>query len=468
MKTISRWSFRFLWLLILIVALSWLITRLDLLWPWAIDSTRERIDADPDFESRLVRYASLGQTAERVLTTVAPGSETLYDIISVAKNRENTWKLLTNTLEKKVSGLGIALDTLSYVIEKVDKLRGSFQAVQQLTEVAAAGSNFRFNPSQASLIALGEQSGGSGAQALSDIRLDLDGLADGVRSLNQNLDRLADELGRTGNSSGLDAELARRLYPSLLVLDQPLQELDHNVQSLRSDLARDVGTLQSIHWRVLLASTADKIAAKIPALPTIREWARTVWSNLRLALYVAVTLLVSGIAFNIGDWYDRRRIMHRQPEIRVVVQQPPASRPEPVSRRQEVRPKELQPTPEPVVRDVQQAAPPANPAPSSRRTALEGFLLRRGSHGVSQVVPLPSQGKITLGSGPGNEVKIAGAGVSPYHAAICAARTCYFIQDLDNTGGTTVNGEKLTGDRQLQSGDVIAIGNEEFEFTDQS
>jgi hypothetical protein len=306
MKTISRWSFRLLRWLIVIVVLSWLISRLDLLWPWVIESTYERIQGDPDFDSRLVGYAVLGQRAESVLKTVAPGSKPLYDLISVAKNNENTWKLLTGTLERNAPGTGIALDALALVVEKAAKLTDSFHNAQQLTEVASAITNFRLNPSQASLTILGEQCGGPGAQALSDIRLDVDALADGVRSLNLNFARLMEQLGRAGNSSGLDAQLARALYSSLLALQQPLMEFDHDVQSLRSDLGRDLDTMQSIQWRVILVTKADEVISGIPGLATIRGWARTVWNSLHLALYVAVALLVSGLAFNVGDWYDRR------------------------------------------------------------------------------------------------------------------------------------------------------------------
>jgi pSer/pThr/pTyr-binding forkhead associated (FHA) protein len=467
MKTISRWSFRLLRWLIVIVVLSWLISRLDLLWPWVIESTYERIQGDPDFDSRLVGYAVLGQRAESVLKTVAPGSKPLYDLISVAKNNENTWKLLTGTLERNAPGTGIALDALALVVEKAAKLTDSFHNAQQLTEVASAITNFRLNPSQASLTILGEQCGGPGAQALSDIRLDVDALADGVRSLNLNFARLMEQLGRAGNSSGLDAQLARALYSSLLALQQPLMEFDHDVQSLRSDLGRDLDTMQSIQWRVILVTKADEVISGIPGLATIRGWARTVWNSLHLALYVAVALLVSGLAFNVGDWYDRRRARRKQPEIRVIMQQPPAPRPEPVSS-SDVGTRESQPRTEPATRRVQPPAPPLVTTRSSRRAVLKGSLVRQSGPGTGQAIPLPSQGKVTLGSGPGNEVKVTGTAVSTYHAAICAARTCYFVQDLESTGGTFVNGERLSGARRLQSGDIISIGDEDLEFMEGS
>ena len=472
MKTISRWSFRLLKWLILIVVVSWLITRLDHLWPWAVESTYERIRDDSDFESRLVRYAVLGQRGELVLKAVAPGSQTLWDIISVAKSRDNTWRLLTRTLENKASGTGIALDALSIVIERAAKLADSFEDVQQLTEVASASTSFRLGQNQASLVIFGEQCGGPGAQALSNIRIDLDTLAANVRSLNLNFTKLMADLSQTANSGGLDAELARMLHSSLLSLRQPLIDFDHDVQSLRSDVAEDVGTMQSIHWRVVLVSTADEILTKISFLPRIREWARTVWDNLRLAFYLGVALVVAGIAFNLGDWYDRRRATHKKPEIRVVMQQPPAPQQEQVRRRvvepRNVEPSESHPPRKPPVRRVQQAAPPAAAVASVERRALGGSLVPQSGHGAGQPIPLPSHGKVTLGSGPGNEVKVADTAASPYHASISAARTCYFVQDLDSTGGTFVNGERLSGARRLQSGDVISIGSEEFTFAEGS
>jgi len=53
--------------------------------------------------------------------------------------------------------------------------------------------------------------------------------------------------------------------------------------------------------------------------------------------------------------------------------------------------------------------------------------------------------------------------ISGIHAMIISSEEYYFIQDNDSTNGTYVNGQKIKR-QKLQSGDVITIGDTEFEF----
>jgi hypothetical protein len=439
MKTISRWSFRLFRWLIVITVLSLLLRRLDFLWDWAIESTEERLRGDLDFESRLFQYAYLGMKAEQLLDTVAPGAQTIDQIIGIAKDQDRIWDLLLGTLQKTAPGAGLLVGTLAEVIEETANLAGSFQDVQQLREVAAASGAFRLNPEEAQLQILGEQCGGPGAQALITLRPKIDGLAQNLQLLTENL----------GNDTPV----------SLLELNQGLQQL-------RSSIHRDTDTLQTIHWKVTVVSSADGILDMIPLLPRARVWARAVCDNLSLVFYLAVALLISGFAFNIGDWYERRRVRTKPPEVQVIVQ-PPIPAPEPENVRP-TRPREPQTRPQPAQASSASSVQPAPRAPvitqPSPRAALKGSLIRRSGQASGQTISLPSQGKITLGSGTSNEIRVSGPAVSAYHAAICAARTCYFIQDLGSADGTFVNGEEITADRRLRSGDILSIGDEEFVF----
>lgn len=104
---------------------------------------------------------------------------------------------------------------------------------------------------------------------------------------------------------------------------------------------------------------------------------------------------------------------------------------------------------------VQTAAPVASEAirprlivRSGRRTGREFNLISKG---------------LAIGRARANEVRLEDASVSRHHAVIRLARGRFFLQDQDSTGGTFVNGRRVSATR-LKDGDLIQIGSTEFEF----
>src|SRR3982751_4524261 len=70
-----------------------------------------------------------------------------------------------------------------------------------------------------------------------------------------------------------------------------------------------------------------------------------------------------------------------------------------------------------------------------------------------------SEGVTTLGRTTDNAVAFPDdANVSRQHAEIEARDGGYYVIDLGSSNGTTVNGEKLTGEKYLSPGDVILLG----------
>lgn len=67
-------------------------------------------------------------------------------------------------------------------------------------------------------------------------------------------------------------------------------------------------------------------------------------------------------------------------------------------------------------------------------------------------------GEAALGRAPDNLVRIDDRMVSQYHAVVERRGDSFWLNDLDSTNGTAVNGDLLTGERRLHSGDVISIG----------
>jgi pSer/pThr/pTyr-binding forkhead associated (FHA) protein len=74
--------------------------------------------------------------------------------------------------------------------------------------------------------------------------------------------------------------------------------------------------------------------------------------------------------------------------------------------------------------------------------------------------------RYTIGRLPDNDVRIDNAAVSGHHALIINILNDSFLEDLNSTNGTYVNG-KLIKKHALQHGDVITIGHHQLRFVEQ-
>jgi hypothetical protein len=73
--------------------------------------------------------------------------------------------------------------------------------------------------------------------------------------------------------------------------------------------------------------------------------------------------------------------------------------------------------------------------------------------------------RYTLGRLPDNDVRVDNAAVSGHHALIINILNDSFLEDLNSTNGTYVNG-KLIKKHALQHGDVITMGHHHLRFVD--
>ncbi|MGB9897631.1 FHA domain-containing protein [Thermanaerothrix sp.] len=92
-------------------------------------------------------------------------------------------------------------------------------------------------------------------------------------------------------------------------------------------------------------------------------------------------------------------------------------------------------------------AEPEPRVPHGRRA----FLIVRGQ----EVFPL-EQSVISIGRHSDNTLVITDLRVSRHHAQIRRVGDCFVLFDLNSTGGTYVNGERIF-QRELQAGDVISL-----------
>jgi len=73
------------------------------------------------------------------------------------------------------------------------------------------------------------------------------------------------------------------------------------------------------------------------------------------------------------------------------------------------------------------------------------------------------KGTLTIGRAPDNDIRLEDPATSSRHAKLVTIFTSSFIEDLNSTNGTIVNGRKIIR-HTLHHGDVISIGNLQLLF----
>lgn len=84
------------------------------------------------------------------------------------------------------------------------------------------------------------------------------------------------------------------------------------------------------------------------------------------------------------------------------------------------------------------------------------LIVRRGPQ-PNQIYELNKE-IITLGRDITNDIVINDPEVSRHHSRMTRGPGGYLMEDLGSTNGTFVNGQRLTGGRPLNSGDLVSLG----------
>jgi len=92
-----------------------------------------------------------------------------------------------------------------------------------------------------------------------------------------------------------------------------------------------------------------------------------------------------------------------------------------------------------------------------------GKLIVTDSSGSTREVPL-SKERVTIGRAPDNDIPFAGdKAVSGHHCVVITILQDSFLEDLDSTNGTQVNGKQVAK-HPLSNGDVISIGRNQLKY----
>lgn len=73
-------------------------------------------------------------------------------------------------------------------------------------------------------------------------------------------------------------------------------------------------------------------------------------------------------------------------------------------------------------------------------------------------VKIRVHGPVIIGRSPGSDIVIGAEYVSGRHARFSIMGQNLFIEDLDSTNGTAVNGQRITDPVALRSGDMVSVG----------
>lgn len=92
---------------------------------------------------------------------------------------------------------------------------------------------------------------------------------------------------------------------------------------------------------------------------------------------------------------------------------------------------------------------------------MNKIIINRGSFKLDEVDF--QQNSLSIGRSADNDIPLDDSAVSGHHAKIITVFRSFYIEDLDSTNGTLVNGKPIVK-HTLHSGDVIAVGNHQLLF----
>ena len=135
-----------------------------------------------------------------------------------------------------------------------------------------------------------------------------------------------------------------------------------------------------------------------------------------------------------------------------------------------------QPTPARRPSQPDAPAPSQQPIPSAfgqiaamarHQTIVSGPLPQAAPQASSHTSPQPqllarvsfdNRAQVTVGRAQDNDIKLDGLQISNHHAKFACAGGSVSVEDAGSTNGVYVNGERISGRRQIQLSDVIQIG----------
>jgi len=123
-------------------------------------------------------------------------------------------------------------------------------------------------------------------------------------------------------------------------------------------------------------------------------------------------------------------------------------------------------------RDLRRTAQPAPDAtgfhaavgPAEVQRGNDAWLIAERGGGLSRDERFDLIGGLSIGRSKDADVQIDDRYASSIHARLFSREGRHFVEDMNSTNGTTLNGATLNGEAELVDGDTIQIGDTVFRF----
>jgi FHA domain-containing protein len=102
--------------------------------------------------------------------------------------------------------------------------------------------------------------------------------------------------------------------------------------------------------------------------------------------------------------------------------------------------------------------------PGGRSAATDAWLVAVSGGGLDAGERFDLFGGISIGRSSDADVRIEDRFASGVHARVYSRGANYYVEDMNSTNGTFLNGGRLHGEAKLNDLDEVKIGNTEFRF----
>ena len=102
--------------------------------------------------------------------------------------------------------------------------------------------------------------------------------------------------------------------------------------------------------------------------------------------------------------------------------------------------------------------------PGGRAAATDAWLVAVTGGGIDAGERFDLFGGISIGRSSDADVRIEDRFASGVHARVYSRGADYYVEDMNSTNGTFLNGGRLHGEAKLNDLDEVKIGNTEFRF----
>lgn len=102
--------------------------------------------------------------------------------------------------------------------------------------------------------------------------------------------------------------------------------------------------------------------------------------------------------------------------------------------------------------------------PGGRAAATDAWLIAVRGGGLPPGERYDLFGGLSIGRSTDADVRIEDRFASAIHARLYSRGASYYVEDLDSTNGTFLNGGQLSGEAELSDLDEIKIGDTELRF----